>query len=117
MAGSSVMARTRSSNRPIARRWMVLWLDGDSSTGEEPNENYGRELLELFTVGIGNHDEDDVKAAARALTGYRVDRRSWTTVFVPRRIGRHRTMYLLLSARRLDATTALQWRLLDELRD
>jgi uncharacterized protein (DUF1800 family) len=64
---------------------MVLWLDGDSSTGEEPNENYGRELLELFTVGIGNHDEDDVKAAARALTGYRVDRRTWKTVFVPRR--------------------------------
>ena len=64
---------------------MLLWLDGDESTGRNPNENYGRELLELFTVGIGNHTEDDVKGAARALTGWRVDRSKGTTRFVPRR--------------------------------
>ncbi|KAI8171455.1 hypothetical protein K4K49_004231 [Colletotrichum sp. SAR 10_70] len=38
-----------------------------------PNENLGRELLELHTVGVGNYSEDDVKASARILTGYRVD--------------------------------------------
>ena len=39
-----------------------------------PNENLARELMELFTLGIGNYTEDDVKAAARALTGWTVDR-------------------------------------------
>src|SRR5438445_8525661 len=49
---------------------MLLYLDGASSTGTQPNENYGRELLELFTLGAGNYSEDDVKAGARALTGW-----------------------------------------------
>ncbi|HTE86730.1 MAG TPA: DUF1800 domain-containing protein, partial [Dehalococcoidia bacterium] len=39
-----------------------------------PNENYGRELMELFTMGIGNYTEDDVKAAAHAFTGWTVNR-------------------------------------------
>jgi len=64
---------------------MLFWLDGATSTGANPNENYGRELLELFTVGIGNHDEDDVKAAARALTGWVVDRQTGRAHFVARR--------------------------------
>jgi uncharacterized protein (DUF1800 family) len=64
---------------------MLLWLDGDQSTGRNPNENYGRELLELFTVGVGNHSEDDVKAAARALTGYRVQRTTGKVFLIPRR--------------------------------
>jgi len=55
---------------------MLLYLDGDRSTGKDPNENYGRELLELFTLGIGNYTEDDVKAGARALTGWVVRRRN-----------------------------------------
>jgi hypothetical protein len=53
-------------------------LDNASSTKNAPNENLGRELLELHTVGRGNHDEDDVKNSARILTGYRVDMwRTW----------------------------------------
>src|SRR5262249_6730699 len=39
-----------------------------------PNENYAREVMELFTVGIGNYTDDDVKQAARAFTGYSIDR-------------------------------------------
>jgi uncharacterized protein (DUF1800 family) len=49
---------------------MIYWLDNCESTGHAPNENYGRELLELFSMGIGNYAEDDVKAAARAFTGW-----------------------------------------------
>ena len=61
---------------------MLLYLDGDRSTGQDPNENFGRELLELFTLGIGNYTEADVKAGARALTGWVVRRRDGTSRFV-----------------------------------
>ena len=54
---------------------MLIFLDGTTSTGASPNENYGRELLELYTLGIGNYTEDDVRAAAVALTGWVVARR------------------------------------------
>jgi uncharacterized protein (DUF1800 family) len=49
---------------------MLAWLDADANRAGRPNENLGRELLELFTLGVGNYTEDDVKAAARALTGW-----------------------------------------------
>jgi Protein of unknown function (DUF1800) len=49
---------------------MIAYLDGESNTKAHPNENFGRELLELFTCGIGNYTEADVKAAARAFTGW-----------------------------------------------
>jgi uncharacterized protein (DUF1800 family) len=49
---------------------MLIWLDGGVNRRNAPNENYGRELLELYTLGIGNYDEDDVLAAARAFTGW-----------------------------------------------
>jgi uncharacterized protein (DUF1800 family) len=49
---------------------MLVYLDGESSTKEHPNENLARELLELFTLGIGNYAEKDVLAAARAFTGW-----------------------------------------------
>ena len=49
---------------------MLVWLDGATNHRNVPNENYGRELLELYTLGIGNYDEDDVLAAARAFTGW-----------------------------------------------
>ncbi|HEV3226564.1 MAG TPA: DUF1800 family protein, partial [Acidimicrobiales bacterium] len=62
---------------------MLLYLDGESSTGRHPNENYGRELLELFTLGIGNYTEDDVQAGARALTGWAIDRKTGRSKFLP----------------------------------
>ncbi len=51
---------------------MLFWLDNQTNHRDAPNENYGRELLELFTLGIGNYTEADVKAAARAFTGWTV---------------------------------------------
>jgi uncharacterized protein (DUF1800 family) len=49
---------------------MLRYLDLGTSTGQAPNENYSRELLELFTIGVGHYGEDDVRAAARALAGW-----------------------------------------------
>ncbi len=53
---------------------MVLYLDLQQSRREAPNENFARELFELFTLGEGNYTERDIKEAARAFTGYRIDR-------------------------------------------
>lgn len=66
-------------------RAMLVYLDGRTSTGEAPNENYGRELLELFALGVGNYTEADVRATARALTGWVAGRETGAAVFVPRR--------------------------------
>jgi uncharacterized protein (DUF1800 family) len=49
---------------------MIFWLDNHTNTKRVHNENYGRELLELFSMGIGNYSEDDVKNCARAFTGW-----------------------------------------------
>ena len=49
---------------------MLRYLDLASSTGQNPNENYARELMELFSLGVGNYSEDDVRAAAKALAGW-----------------------------------------------
>jgi uncharacterized protein (DUF1800 family) len=54
---------------------MLLYLDATKSERRRPNENLARELLELFMLGRGNYAEHDVKEAARALTGWRVDGR------------------------------------------
>jgi len=56
---------------------MLVYLNAAVSTAAHPNENLGRELLELHTVGRGQYGEADVKASARILTGYRVD--MWNT--------------------------------------
>ena len=49
---------------------MICWLDNNENRKGEPNENYGRELLELFSMGVGNYTEEDLKMAARAFTGW-----------------------------------------------
>lgn len=51
---------------------MLYYLDNWISTASNPNENYGRELLELFSLGVGNYAHDDVIAASRAGTGYTI---------------------------------------------
>lgn len=63
---------------------MLIWLDNATSRKDHPNENYGRELLELFTLGNGNYTEEDVLAAARAFTGWTLDRRTFLFTFVDR---------------------------------
>lgn len=52
---------------------MLIYLDGTKNKASDPNENYARELLELFTIGIGNYTETDISEAARALTGWQVE--------------------------------------------
>ncbi|MFG0331411.1 MAG: DUF1800 family protein [Phycisphaerales bacterium] len=49
---------------------MIIWLDGDENVKGRPNENYARELFELFTLGVGHYTEQDIKEAARAFTGW-----------------------------------------------
>ena len=49
---------------------MIRWLDGNANRREHPNENYARELQELFTLGVGHFTERDVREAARAFTGW-----------------------------------------------
>lgn len=62
---------------------MLIFLSAATSTKRAPNENLGRELLELHTLGAGNHSEDDVKASSRILTGWHVDLwESWAASYV-----------------------------------
>ena len=52
---------------------MIKFLNNDKNKKQRPNENLSRELMELFTLGEGHYTEDDIKAGARALTGYHVN--------------------------------------------
>ena len=52
---------------------MLVYLDNGENVKSHPNENFGRELLELFTMGVGNYSERDVREAARAFTGWTND--------------------------------------------
>ena len=62
---------------------MLIFLSAATSTKRAPNENLGRELLELHTLGAGGYDEDDVKASARILTGWHVDLwETWAASYV-----------------------------------
>ncbi|MBC8126868.1 MAG: DUF1800 domain-containing protein, partial [Gloeobacteraceae cyanobacterium ES-bin-144] len=53
---------------------MLLYLDTESSRKGHPNENFAREIMELFTLGEGNYAEEDIREAARAFTGYQLSR-------------------------------------------
>jgi uncharacterized protein (DUF1800 family) len=55
---------------------MVLYLDNQTNLKKSPNENFARELLELFTLGEGNYTEQDIKEAARAFTGWGINRKT-----------------------------------------
>ena len=59
---------------------MIFWLDNKDNHKDAPNENYGRELLELFSMGIGAYNEDDVKACARAFTGWTIANQDYMSV-------------------------------------
>src|SRR4029077_13550965 len=49
---------------------MIVYLDTENNRKGKPNENYARELMELFTTGIGHYTEDDVRESARSFTGW-----------------------------------------------
>lgn len=57
---------------------MTLYLDTQNSRKGKPNENFAREVMELFTLGEGNYTEQDIHEAARAFTGYQINRRNGT---------------------------------------
>ena len=60
---------------------LQFWLDGQENTAKSPNENLARELMELFTLGVGRYSETDVKELSRALTGIQVARTSGEVTF------------------------------------
>ena len=55
---------------------MMIWLDTASSQRQSPNENFARELMERFTMGVGNYTQQDVRQAARAFTGWTITEHS-----------------------------------------
>lgn len=59
---------------------MMLYLDTESSKKGMPNENFAREVMELFTLGEGNYSEEDIRQAARAFTGYQLNRSSGNVI-------------------------------------
>jgi uncharacterized protein (DUF1800 family) len=59
-------------NQAVREPALAVWLDAPANRRGHPNENLGREIMELFTLGIGNYTEADVREAARALTGWTV---------------------------------------------
>jgi uncharacterized protein (DUF1800 family) len=84
----TLRARGRGDFRELARAMvrdpaLLVWLDGQKNKKGKPNENLARELMELFTLGVGHYSETDVREAARALTGWRVDRAHATAAPVP----------------------------------
>src|SRR5207248_129500 len=60
-------------NAAVREPALLLYLDAQANRKGHPNENLGRELMELFTLGVGHYTEKDVKEAARALTGWTVE--------------------------------------------
>jgi uncharacterized protein (DUF1800 family) len=64
---------------------MAVWLDNRANTKAHPNENFAREVMELFALGLGNYTETDVKEGARALTGWRYFPDTQTLTFMPQR--------------------------------
>ena len=59
---------------------MIFWLDNKDNHRGAPNENYGRELLELFSMGIGNYTEEDVKSCARGFSGWTIANADYMSV-------------------------------------
>ncbi len=59
---------------------MLVWLDSNSNRRAAPNENYAREIMELFALGIGNYSEKDIREAARAFTGWFVTKNEFRFV-------------------------------------
>jgi uncharacterized protein (DUF1800 family) len=78
----NAMGNFRTLLHKIARDpAMLVYLDGSENIKGKPNENFARELLELFTLGRGHYNENDIKAAAIAFTGWGVDRNRGTYVY------------------------------------
>jgi uncharacterized protein (DUF1800 family) len=79
------LGNLRELTRAVAKDpAMLLYLDNAQNVAAHPNENFARELMELYTLGVDNYAEEDVRQAARAWTGWRVFRLTGQAFFVPR---------------------------------
>jgi uncharacterized protein (DUF1800 family) len=79
---SSALGNLRDLTLAVSRDpAMLLYLDNATSQKAHPNENYARELMELFTLGHGNYTEQDIRESARAFTGWTINRRTGEFVF------------------------------------
>ncbi|MGZ4679459.1 MAG: DUF1800 domain-containing protein [Ilumatobacteraceae bacterium] len=76
--------RTLTQNMAIDRA-MLVYLSNAQNVKGAPNQNFARELMELFTLGVGNYTEADVEASARAWTGYNADWPAYQYQFYPNR--------------------------------
>jgi uncharacterized protein (DUF1800 family) len=72
---------------------LLVYLDAPANRKEHPNENLARELMELFTLGVGHYGETDVKEAARALTGWKIDGADDNYTRLLKRLGPERCVY------------------------
>lgn len=77
-AAGNLRELTREVSKDAA---MLIYLDGANNVASHPNENYARELMELFTLGVDNYTERDVRESARAWTGWHVVRRTDSVSF------------------------------------
>jgi uncharacterized protein (DUF1800 family) len=84
---------------------LQFWLDGQENTAKSPNENLARELMELFTLGVGRYSETDVKELSRALTGIQVARSSGEVTFKKSRFD-NGTKSILGVSQNFDRTSA-----------
>ena len=81
---SSALGNLREMTRAVSKDpAMLVYLDNDANFKLHPNENYARELMELFTLGVDHYSEDDVRNSARAWTGWRFNRFTETADFAP----------------------------------
>jgi uncharacterized protein (DUF1800 family) len=80
-AAGNLRELTREVSKSAA---MLVYLNGAENVAAHPNENYARELMELFTLGVDTYTEADVRESARAWTGWRVARKTATVMFDPK---------------------------------
>ncbi|HEX3672589.1 MAG TPA: DUF1800 domain-containing protein [Candidatus Cybelea sp.] len=83
---SNATGNLRELTRDVSKdAAMLIYLDGANNVAAHPNENYARELMELFTLGVDNYSENDVRESARAWTGWKVNRKTDAVAFDPTR--------------------------------
>ncbi|MEC3978314.1 DUF1800 domain-containing protein [Amycolatopsis sp. H20-H5] len=83
--GLALGSFTQLAQAMIVDPALLLWLDGGKNKAGSPNENLAREFMELFALGVGHYNENDVREAARALTGWTAGRDTTTAKLVPKR--------------------------------
>jgi uncharacterized protein (DUF1800 family) len=87
---------------------LIFWLDGEENVAYSPNENLGREFMELFTLGVGNYTQTDVHQAALGFTGFKVDLQAGTVSF-DRKMHENTPVRVLGKRQVFDAVSLSDW--------